>query len=152
MKNIHYSPALIKANKGFTLIELLVVVTIITILTAVGMSNYRSFSQKARDSRRKADLESLRGALELYRADAGVYPATLPACGLPLSFTSPSNTNTYMEKIPCDPQTSVNYFYQRISSLVYHLGSCLEVDKSEVISGCLVICSVEKNSYCIKNP
>lgn len=61
-------------TKGFTLVELVVVIAIIAILTSVGLVSYTDFNRRARDARRKADLEVIRQALELYRADNGVYP------------------------------------------------------------------------------
>ena len=65
-------------NKGFTLIELIVVVTIIAVLTVVGVVSYSGTNKKARDSRRMADLEKIRIALELYRQGTGsTYPSSI---------------------------------------------------------------------------
>lgn len=63
-----------QGKKGFSLIELLVVATIIIVLTTIGVISYRSASIKSRDSKRKADLETVRQALVLYRSDVGSYP------------------------------------------------------------------------------
>ena len=64
-----------KINKknGFTLIELIVVVTIIAVLTVVGVISYSGTNRKARDSRRMADLEKVRIALELYQTRTWKY-------------------------------------------------------------------------------
>lgn len=51
-------------KKGFTLIELLVVVSIIAILSAVGLSAFAGAQKKARDSRRKADIVQIQNASE----------------------------------------------------------------------------------------
>ena len=59
----------IKNRRGFTLIELLVSISIISVLTAIGLANYAVSQKRARDARRQADLESVRSALEIYRAD-----------------------------------------------------------------------------------
>ncbi|MFZ5376731.1 MAG: type II secretion system protein [Patescibacteria group bacterium] len=59
---------------GFTMIELLVVATIMIVLTAVGMVSYRNAGITSRDAKRKTDLESVRQALTMYRADQGSYP------------------------------------------------------------------------------
>lgn len=56
------------------MIELLVVTTIIIVLTTIGLVSYRSASMNARNGKRKADLESVRQALVLYRVDEGAYP------------------------------------------------------------------------------
>lgn len=61
-------------NNAFTMIELMVVISIIGILTAIGVVSYVTTQKNARDSRRKADLEELRTALEMYKADHGYYP------------------------------------------------------------------------------
>lgn len=62
-------------RNGFTMIELLVVSTIIIILTAIGLVSYRQVGQNARNGKRKADLETVRQALVLYRSDTGLYPS-----------------------------------------------------------------------------
>ena len=141
---------------GFTLIELLVTVSIIAILSAVGLANYSSFTKKARDSRRKADLEAIRGALELYRADRGRYPDNnaLQSCGdsSSLTYTTGGVTNTYMQKIPCDPETNTRYIYTVGSSpyLTYTLTACVEVDQASG-TGC-ASCTPPKRQYCVKQP
>jgi prepilin-type N-terminal cleavage/methylation domain-containing protein len=65
------------ARRGFTLIELLVVISIISLLSSVILTSVNDARQKARDSRRVADLIQMRTALELYYAANGKYP--LPA-------------------------------------------------------------------------
>lgn len=62
------------ARPGFTMIELLVVMAIMAMLAAVGMVSYRNSGIAARDARRRADLETVRQALVLHRADTGQYP------------------------------------------------------------------------------
>ena len=64
-------------RRGFSLIELMVGVSIIAVLATVGMVSYRSANARARDSRREADVQQIRAALEMYRTDNGVYPNDL---------------------------------------------------------------------------
>ncbi|MCL6582563.1 MAG: type II secretion system GspH family protein [bacterium] len=53
-------------DNGFTLIELLMVVIILGILAAVVIPQFSSSSQDAKVSALKSNLNSIRGALELY--------------------------------------------------------------------------------------
>lgn len=66
-----------KQKKAFTLIELMVVVSIISILAVIGMSSYTSAIKKARDSKKKADIQNIVTALTLYRSESNhpFYPA-----------------------------------------------------------------------------
>lgn len=53
--------------KGFTLIELMVVVTIIAILSVVGISLYTTAQKNARDGIRRAEISSLGKSIETSR-------------------------------------------------------------------------------------
>ncbi len=61
--------------KGFTLIELLVVIAIIGILSTIVLASLSSSRARARDSRRHADMNTMKKALELYYAKNGAYPS-----------------------------------------------------------------------------
>jgi prepilin-type N-terminal cleavage/methylation domain-containing protein len=63
----------IKKNQAFTLIEILVVATIIGVLVTMAAVSFASSQKRSRDARRKADLETVRQALVLYRQDNGSY-------------------------------------------------------------------------------
>jgi len=114
--------------KGFTLIELLIVVAIIGVLSTFLMTNFIGVRQRARDAQRKSDVRQLQSALEMYRADQGVYPlkANFPNCGS--SFASGSQV--YMTTVPCDPTNSYNggnyFYYDSNSQTSYCLIACLE--------------------------
>ena len=60
---------------GFTLIELLIVIFIIAILTGLAMTNFLGARERARDSKKKAELTQVKTALRLYYNDYGKYPA-----------------------------------------------------------------------------
>jgi prepilin-type N-terminal cleavage/methylation domain-containing protein len=77
------------SKKGFTLIELTVVVAIIGLLAAVLFANFNEARMQARDKVRMTSLKEVQLALELYKAQNGVYPAQ--GCGSPAS----SNLATY---------------------------------------------------------
>lgn len=90
-----------KKIKGFTLFELLVSISIIAVLTAVAMVSYSGLNKKTRDSRRAADLEKIRIALEASRQIGSTYPPTI----------ADLVSDGYLDKIPVDPKTKVAYPY-----------------------------------------
>ncbi len=87
-------------KKGFTLIELLVVITIILVMSGIGVVSYTGAQRNARNSKRKADLEQLRSALEMYRDDNDVYPPDLDKL----------KTEGYIDSKPIDPKY-YDYYY-----------------------------------------
>lgn len=68
----------VKKRTGFTLIELLVVISIMSILTVITVSQFQTARRKARDVQRKADLNSLSKALQMYYTDYGFFPQSNP--------------------------------------------------------------------------
>jgi len=89
-----------RSQKGFTLIELLVVIAIIGVLASLVIVNLSTANRKSRDSRRKADLNEIKSALELYYDDYLGYPAAL-------TTLQPN----YIKTVPTDPRTRVAYTY-----------------------------------------
>ena len=92
-------------KKGFTLVELLIAMTIVVILSAMGLSIYSSIQKGGRDAKRKSDLAVIQSALEQYHADQFYYPASLTFGGS-ISFTGVSVTKTYLAVISSDPDYS----------------------------------------------
>jgi type II secretion system protein G len=115
---------------GFTLIELLVVIAIIGILSAISLFALQNARQNSRDAKRKADLEAVRSALELYKSDCDIYPQTLPTSPNPLrgsgSPASCATTNTYISGMPADPVSTHRYPYSRPTTTTYVLCAALE--------------------------
>ena len=62
-------------KNGFTLVELVVVVLILGILAAIAAPKIITNTADAEDSGVAQTLSNVRDAIELYRADFGVYPA-----------------------------------------------------------------------------
>jgi prepilin-type N-terminal cleavage/methylation domain-containing protein len=66
--------------KGFTLVELIVVISIVGILASIVFANFGGARAAARDDIRKANLKELQLAIQLYKAQNGVYPKADPTC------------------------------------------------------------------------
>src|SRR5688500_10796465 len=64
-------------QRGFTLVELLIVISLISILAAMGLVQYRNSVQSAREGVLKTDLFRMRDAIDQYYADKGKYPSSL---------------------------------------------------------------------------
>lgn len=62
-----------KTEYGFTLIELLVVISVIAILSVIGMAIYGSVQGNARDAKRRSDVEAISSVLEAHYNDI-TYP------------------------------------------------------------------------------
>lgn len=141
-------------RRGFTLIELLIVIAIVGILMALLTVNFVGVRQRSRDAQRKSDLRQIQSALEIYRADQSGYPSTLASCGSAFSYLG---RTTYMEKIPCDPQSgaSYTYTYDGVTS-TYTISGCLEngsdlqIDKDS--GNNRVKCSATLWRYSLYNP
>lgn len=72
------------STKGFTLVELLVVITIIAILATIGFTVFSGAGAKARDAKRKTDIDQIAKAYEVnYDPVAATYPILAPG-----NFTS----------------------------------------------------------------
>lgn len=98
------------SSRGFTLIELLITITIIAVLSAIGLVAYGAFLKASRDARRQSDLKFIQSALEDFHSDQLYYPALLTTDS-PLQFVSPSRTKIYLNKIPKDPLPPFEYSY-----------------------------------------
>jgi general secretion pathway protein G len=97
---------------GFTLIELLLVMVIIAILAAIVVPKMTGRTEQARITRAKADISSIKTALNAFEIDNGRYPTTEE--GLQALVTRPgdlatsdSNGSTgwkqMLDKVPTDP-------------------------------------------------
>lgn len=148
-----------RSRKGFTLIELLVVIAILSILITgiIVLIDPPAQLRKARDASRKSDLRQIQSALEMYRSDQGDYPltASFPNCGSPLT----GGTQTYIQRIPCDPKNTGQLIYtytSTVSTTTYTLVACLEnVNDSQKDTTSVSPCDttgVNNWSYTLQNP
>lgn len=100
-------------HPGFTLAEISIVISLVVIIGLAILTQINPSTQifKAYDSRRKADLQKIKIAMENYYADHECYP----------SFPFDTSTNRYyytcnsdllkpyLPTIPCDPATKTSY-------------------------------------------
>jgi|CXWK01.1.fsa_nt_gi prepilin-type N-terminal cleavage/methylation domain-containing protein len=63
--------------RGFTLVELLVVIVILSILGVVGVTLFSSTQARARDAKRKADIQAMSKAMEANYSPGVGYPTAL---------------------------------------------------------------------------
>lgn len=120
-----------KQSAGFTLIELLVVMMMVSVLSAISFVSFQGAQKASRDGRRKADIEQIRSALEMYRNDCKQYPAAVTFGGSLTGAEAVCLGTTFMAGVPNDPQASAYaYIYKRSSPSAYVLCSFLETNSS----------------------
>jgi general secretion pathway protein G len=92
--------------RGFTLIELLVVMSLIIILSALALVQYRQSVVRSREAVLHDDLFKMRDAIDQYYADKNEYPATLDSLV----------TDGYLRALPKDPFTDSASTWQTVQS------------------------------------
>lgn len=119
-----------KRQTGFTLIELLIVITMIGILSVFFINTASANLKRARDARRKSDLELIRSGIETYRADCNTYPASITFGGSLVGSGNPNTclaTNVYINNVPQDPQVAQTYVYSTTGNgTTYQICAALE--------------------------
>jgi general secretion pathway protein G len=121
-----------KKIKGFTLVELLVVISIIGVLIGLSLSAFTGARKTARDGKRKADLEQIRSALEMCRADYGSYPSSVYTSGNVQCGTPQTGIKVYLSGTPLDPSTKDQYYYSGTTN-TYTLCAYLETGLTQEI-------------------
>ena len=86
------------------MIELLVVVSIIVILSTMGLTQYRHSVIYAREGVLKEDLFRMRDAIDQYYADKNQYPQAIDALV----------SEGYLRKVPVDPFTNSDSTWQTV--------------------------------------
>lgn len=150
-----------KFKNGFTLIELLVVISVLGILMGISLFGIQGARQSSRDSKRKADLETIRANLELYKADCNDYPAPVsnqvpsPLVG-DNTPTTCAAANTYISAAPTDPlSTAGNYYryFRGATNVTYELCTYLEGTTASVTcGGAVASCGTANCNYKVTNP
>ncbi|MDP2593150.1 MAG: prepilin-type N-terminal cleavage/methylation domain-containing protein [bacterium] len=121
----HHEKKAPNSVSGFTLIELLVVIAIIGLLSSVVLSSLNSAREKARDSKRKSDIEQIAIALQLSydKDDSYTQPencngdTSTGACGgSGGGWGSNSDlqdivSDGFMSSLPVDPLNDSSFYY-----------------------------------------
>lgn len=119
-------------NSGFTLIELMVAISIIALLSAIGLTVFSQAQIAARDGKRLADMQEVQKALEQYYAVNQTYPAA-PGSGNVKDLTGAANSFlTYFQNTapPADPNIALSgseyKYYACASPVGYNICSRME--------------------------
>lgn len=104
-------------NKGFTLIELMVVVSIIAILSVIGVTAFSSAQKQGRDAKRRADIDAIAKALESNRDGvAGTYKPSGLSITTAAGYNGNATFNGYFSSgtAPKDPtnDNTTGLFYK----------------------------------------
>lgn len=111
-------------QRGFTLVELLIAISIIAVLSVVGLTTFSGIQSKARDAVRKNDLNILATALAIYREQNGKYVVQSSGTDITSCPSSSDTTSTFYTLIepnlstpaPKDPKTGSFYCYISVNT------------------------------------
>lgn len=92
------STALSVNKKGFTLVELLIVISIIAILSVIGVTVFSGVQKNARDAKRRADIDAITTSMEKNYVSGSSTP-----------YTVVSTSDFSDGKVPVDPQSNAAY-------------------------------------------
>ncbi len=143
-------------HRGFTLVELLIVISIIGLLSALGMLYFLGARERGRDAVRIHDVTQITHALQLYYETNEGYPSDYNLVldeSLELSdagFTAPgaATGTSYISEVPGDPGDGTTPFtyYVESGSDTFVIAYTLEQGVGDAVAGVHTACP--SNSLC----
>ena len=137
-----------RKSQGFTLLELIIVLGIISTMLLISATAYSQSQKRSRDAKRKADLNNIRSALEIYRSTNSFYPLTMDALttgtlylkSVPSDPLEPRQSYKYVSKSGCNNTTVLCNDYTLYTKL-----------ENQPINVCLVVqtCGSVSCNYCL---
>jgi type II secretory pathway pseudopilin PulG len=118
-------------TSAFTMIELLVAATIIIVLTTLALVSFNQANISVRNGKRKADLDTMRQALLLYKQDNGYY-AVGSSVSFPALVSVLYGAEYLSEATLQDPKNSGSYVYQASCTSV-NAGNCVKVTLQAIL-------------------
>ncbi|MBI4038183.1 prepilin-type N-terminal cleavage/methylation domain-containing protein [Candidatus Daviesbacteria bacterium] len=145
-------------SRGFTLIELLVVVSIIAILSVIGITVFSGVQKNARDAKRRGDIDAISKAMEVHygKFDVGKYPGLCANSPFPTYSYNCSNPDWFVDSsLPLDPQTaaSVRYCWTASGTCNNSTGTALGPGQPPYNQNTWIICATLEagGTYCKAN-
>lgn len=142
-------------TKGFTLIELLITISILAVLSTIGMLMYQGVLSKTRDATRKSDLNKLASALEIYYQSNNKF--VVNSNGSDLITCDPSTSSPFYNAIksnlsdgvaPPDPSTGKAYCYLS-SSNGQSFTLCAKLENLEPSNPLPLACTTAEYNYIV---
>lgn len=122
-------------TKGFTLIELIVAISIVVILSTIGIASYAKVQENARDTRRQQDLNTIMNGVVFYmQANDNDLPTTTEGpVRTQISSLSPNYINVMPEDPTCDTDEPLDedrpcYYYEVIDIATNLFGIAAKMD------------------------
>lgn len=132
------------ARKGFTLVELLIVIIIIAVLAAIAIPKFANSGTRGKESALRADLKLYRNAVELFKNDTSVFPASLSdlaATTAPTTGKDSTGTDAainaadwkgpYVQQVNNDPVSGAAFTYSVASGTVGKVSSSASGNASD---------------------
>lgn len=116
------------ARSAFTIVELLIVIVVIAILAVITIVAYNGVQTRARASAASQALSQAKKKLELYKVDAGNYPATgsLASAGITNSDTTYQYTSTGTSYCITATNGTVSYYLDSTTHFTPTQGGCTD--------------------------